>query len=113
MFDLIEGGFSFCFLFTLQGPLEQRNELGIMFRHAYSLTAVERVRLIFTQAWEHLHSDVPRSWVVLQSENKSLCLWLNFILSFVCVVKLLVSFNVGPACPHICLLIKKQQILIK
>lgn len=27
-----------------QGPLEQRNELGIMFRHAYSLTAVERVK---------------------------------------------------------------------
>ncbi|KAK5929962.1 hypothetical protein CgunFtcFv8_011150 [Champsocephalus gunnari] len=27
-----------------QGPLEQRNELGIMFRHAYSLTAVERVQ---------------------------------------------------------------------
>ncbi|XP_028274570.1 calpain-9 [Parambassis ranga] len=27
-----------------QGPLEQRNELGIMFRHAYSLTAVEKVR---------------------------------------------------------------------
>ncbi|CAJ1064815.1 calpain-9-like [Xyrichtys novacula] len=26
-----------------QGPLEQRNELGIMFRHAYSLTAVEKV----------------------------------------------------------------------
>lgn len=37
----------FFFCFTLQGPLEQRNELGIMFRHAYSLTAVERVRLIF------------------------------------------------------------------
>ncbi|XP_030007070.1 calpain-9 isoform X2 [Sphaeramia orbicularis] len=27
-----------------QGPLEQRNELGIMFRHAYSLTAVEQVK---------------------------------------------------------------------
>ncbi|KAI3353615.1 hypothetical protein L3Q82_004818 [Scortum barcoo] len=27
-----------------QGPLEQRNELGIMFRHAYSLTAVEKVK---------------------------------------------------------------------
>nr|XP_046245939.1 calpain-3 [Scatophagus argus] len=27
-----------------QGPLEQRSELGIMFRHAYSLTAVEKVR---------------------------------------------------------------------
>ncbi|XP_033971708.1 calpain-3 [Trematomus bernacchii] len=27
-----------------QGPLEQKNELGIMFRHAYSLTAVERVQ---------------------------------------------------------------------
>ncbi|XP_071352710.1 calpain-9 [Trachinotus anak] len=27
-----------------QGPLEHRNELGIMFRHAYSLTAVEKVR---------------------------------------------------------------------
>ncbi|XP_074497204.1 calpain-9 isoform X1 [Sebastes fasciatus] len=26
-----------------QGPLEQRDELGIMFRHAYSLTAVEQV----------------------------------------------------------------------
>uniref|UniRef100_A0A8C2YZ98 Zgc:85932 n=1 Tax=Cyclopterus lumpus TaxID=8103 RepID=A0A8C2YZ98_CYCLU len=26
-----------------QGPLEQRDELGIMFRHAYSLTAVEEV----------------------------------------------------------------------
>ncbi|KAF3847404.1 hypothetical protein F7725_020432 [Dissostichus mawsoni] len=26
------------------GPLEQKNELGIMFRHAYSLTAVERVQ---------------------------------------------------------------------
>eukprot|EP00064_Thunnus_orientalis_P022273 superscaffoldBa00007366_g22463 len=25
-----------------QGPLEQRNELGIMFRHAYSLTAIEK-----------------------------------------------------------------------
>uniref|UniRef100_A0A3Q3VYC4 Calpain catalytic domain-containing protein n=1 Tax=Mola mola TaxID=94237 RepID=A0A3Q3VYC4_MOLML len=28
-----------------QGPLEQRNELGIMFRHAYSLTAVETVKM--------------------------------------------------------------------
>ncbi|KAM9853605.1 calpain-9 [Aulostomus maculatus] len=27
-----------------QGPLEHRNELGIMFRHAYSLTAVEKVK---------------------------------------------------------------------
>uniref|UniRef100_A0A667X5T5 Zgc:85932 n=1 Tax=Myripristis murdjan TaxID=586833 RepID=A0A667X5T5_9TELE len=27
-----------------QGPLEQRNELGIMFRHAYSLTAVNKVK---------------------------------------------------------------------
>ncbi|XP_034723690.1 calpain-1 catalytic subunit-like [Etheostoma cragini] len=27
-----------------QGPLEQGNELGIMFRHAYSLTAVEKVK---------------------------------------------------------------------
>lgn len=27
-----------------QGPLEQRNELGIMFRHAYALTAVDKVR---------------------------------------------------------------------
>ncbi|KAK5869177.1 hypothetical protein PBY51_010128 [Eleginops maclovinus] len=27
-----------------QGPLEQKNELGIMFRHAYSLTAVEKVK---------------------------------------------------------------------
>ncbi|XP_067451563.1 calpain-9 [Thunnus thynnus] len=27
-----------------QGPLEQRNELGIMFRHAYSLTAIEKVK---------------------------------------------------------------------
>ncbi|XP_077468453.1 calpain-9 [Stigmatopora argus] len=27
-----------------QGPLEYRNELGIMFRHAYSLTAVEKVQ---------------------------------------------------------------------
>ncbi|XP_074535529.1 calpain-9 [Halichoeres trimaculatus] len=27
-----------------QGPLEQRNELGIVFRHAYSLTAVEKVQ---------------------------------------------------------------------
>ncbi|XP_070826935.1 calpain-9 [Chaetodon trifascialis] len=27
-----------------QGPLEKRNELGIMFRHAYSLTAVEKVK---------------------------------------------------------------------
>ncbi|XP_059931259.1 LOW QUALITY PROTEIN: calpain-9 [Gadus macrocephalus] len=27
-----------------QGPLEQKNEQGILFRHAYSLTAVERVR---------------------------------------------------------------------
>ncbi|XP_036938463.1 calpain-9 [Acanthopagrus latus] len=27
-----------------QGPLEQRNELGIMYRHAYSLTAVEKVK---------------------------------------------------------------------
>ncbi|XP_047450084.1 calpain-9 isoform X2 [Mugil cephalus] len=26
------------------GPLEERNELGIMFRHAYSLTAVEKVK---------------------------------------------------------------------
>uniref|UniRef100_A0A3Q4GG92 Zgc:85932 n=1 Tax=Neolamprologus brichardi TaxID=32507 RepID=A0A3Q4GG92_NEOBR len=26
-----------------QGPLEQRNELGIMFRHAYALTAVDKV----------------------------------------------------------------------
>lgn len=30
--------------FSLQGPLEQKNELGIMFRHAYSLTAVEQVK---------------------------------------------------------------------
>jgi len=30
-------------LFCLQGALEQRDELGIMFRHAYSLTAVEEV----------------------------------------------------------------------
>eukprot|EP00066_Takifugu_rubripes_P017759 XP_011607025.1 PREDICTED: calpain-9-like [Takifugu rubripes] len=29
---------------TSQGPLEQKNELGIMFRHAYSLTAVEQVK---------------------------------------------------------------------
>lgn len=29
--------------FSSQGPLEQSNELGIMFRHAYSLTAVEKV----------------------------------------------------------------------
>lgn len=34
----------FCFL---QGPLEQKNELGIMFRHAYSLTAVEKVQTQF------------------------------------------------------------------
>ncbi|XP_026047360.1 calpain-9 isoform X3 [Astatotilapia calliptera] len=27
-----------------QGPLEHRNELGIMFRHAYALTAVDKVR---------------------------------------------------------------------
>ncbi|XP_005737485.1 calpain-9 isoform X1 [Pundamilia nyererei] len=27
-----------------QGPLEQRNKLGIMFRHAYALTAVDKVR---------------------------------------------------------------------
>ncbi|XP_053176910.1 calpain-9 isoform X1 [Scomber japonicus] len=27
-----------------QGPLEQRNEFGIMFRHAYSVTAVEKVK---------------------------------------------------------------------
>lgn len=27
----------------VQGPLEQRNEFGIMFRHAYSVTAVEKV----------------------------------------------------------------------
>lgn len=47
MVDLSEGGFSFSFVFTLQGPLEKRNELGIMFRHAYSLTAVQRVRLSF------------------------------------------------------------------
>lgn len=33
-----------CFL---QGPLEQKNELGIMFRHAYSLTAVEKVKTQF------------------------------------------------------------------
>lgn len=53
MFDLNEGVFFLLFfLFTLQGPLEQRNELGIMFRHAYSLTAVERVRLI----WHKLES---------------------------------------------------------
>lgn len=31
--------------FSLQGPLEQRNELGIMYRHAYSLTAVEKVNV--------------------------------------------------------------------
>lgn len=30
---------------TFQGPLEQRNGLGIMFRHAYSLTAVEKVNV--------------------------------------------------------------------
>ncbi|XP_071397779.1 calpain-9 isoform X1 [Centroberyx affinis] len=30
-----------------QGPLEQRNELGIMFRHAYSLTGVEKVRTMY------------------------------------------------------------------
>ncbi|XP_039986012.1 calpain-9 [Xiphias gladius] len=30
-----------------QGPLEQRNELGIMFRHAYSLTAVEKVKTAY------------------------------------------------------------------
>ncbi|XP_069574371.1 calpain-9 [Brachyistius frenatus] len=28
-----------------QGALEERNELGIMFRHAYSLTAVEKVKM--------------------------------------------------------------------
>lgn len=33
--------------FPLQGPLEQKNELGIMFRHAYSLTAVEQVKTQF------------------------------------------------------------------
>lgn len=34
----------FCFVvLSLQGPLEQKNQLGIMFRHAYSLTAVEKV----------------------------------------------------------------------
>lgn len=33
-----------CFL---QGPLEKKNELGIMFRHAYSLTAVEQVKTQF------------------------------------------------------------------
>ncbi|XP_035535302.1 calpain-9 [Morone saxatilis] len=30
-----------------QGPLEQRNGLGIMFRHAYSLTAVEKVKTTY------------------------------------------------------------------
>ncbi|XP_061537514.1 LOW QUALITY PROTEIN: calpain-9 [Phycodurus eques] len=30
-----------------QGPLEYRNELGIMFRHAYSLTAVEKVQTTY------------------------------------------------------------------
>lgn len=28
-----------------QGPLEQRNEFGILFRHAYSVTGLENVRL--------------------------------------------------------------------
>lgn len=31
--------------FSLQGLLEQRNELGIMYRHAYALTAVEKVNI--------------------------------------------------------------------
>uniref|UniRef100_A0A8D3BBX5 Calpain catalytic domain-containing protein n=1 Tax=Scophthalmus maximus TaxID=52904 RepID=A0A8D3BBX5_SCOMX len=31
--------------FNCQGPLEKRNELGIMYRHAYSLTAVEKVKM--------------------------------------------------------------------
>ncbi|XP_017292898.1 calpain-9 isoform X2 [Kryptolebias marmoratus] len=30
-----------------KGPLEQMNELGIMFRHAYSLTAVEKVKTAY------------------------------------------------------------------
>ncbi|XP_026154496.1 calpain-9 [Mastacembelus armatus] len=30
-----------------QGPLEKRNELGIMFRHAYSLTALEKVKTTY------------------------------------------------------------------
>lgn len=47
-------------LFSLQGPLEQKNELGIMFRHAYSLTAVEQVKTQFVYVVPFLFSlNVP------------------------------------------------------
>lgn len=42
--------------FSLQGPLEQKNELGIMFRHAYSLTAVEQVKTQFVEVASFLFS---------------------------------------------------------
>ena len=31
------------FVLSIQGTLETKNALGIMYRHAYSLTAVEKV----------------------------------------------------------------------
>ncbi|XP_044059362.1 calpain-9 isoform X1 [Siniperca chuatsi] len=70
-----------------QGPLGQRNELGIMFRHAYSLTAVEKVKTTYgtedlvrilnpwgNTEWEGPWSDMkgPEWYTVSVEEQKRL-----------------------------------------
>ncbi|XP_073346024.1 calpain-9 [Pagrus major] len=56
-----------------QGPLEQRNEFGIMFRHAYSLTAVEKVKTHYgTEALVRLLNPWGRAeWEGPWSDRKS------------------------------------------
>lgn len=50
-----------------QGPLEQKNELGILFKHAYSMTAVERV--IFLEQKKEGLSEIKMSKLVLCEET--------------------------------------------
>lgn len=64
------------FFFSLQGPLERSNEVGIMFRHAYSLTAVEKVNVPeqnFLSAWSHWYFWMPlKAWLKLVENNHKL-----------------------------------------
>ncbi|XP_035768151.1 calpain-9 [Neolamprologus brichardi] len=48
-----------------QGPLEQRNELGIMFRHAYALTAVDKVTVT-----EHDQEMLNQEWKTVSIEEQ-------------------------------------------
>ncbi|XP_072315955.1 calpain-9 isoform X2 [Eucyclogobius newberryi] len=74
-----------------QGPLEQKNPLGIMFRHAYSLTAVEHVmttrgpvdlvRLLNpwgNTEWEGPWSDAQSSeWSTVRPQDQQRLGWVN------------------------------------